>query len=197
MSTLGNFTEFSLIEVFEFIERGNKSGLLTVRVLSSDRPRLHSVYYIWIKQGFIVATANRLDHQCLVRLIKQSQWISQGVIPRLNQFCSLDKPLGLCLKNQGILNISQLKQLFHIQVLLPLFGLCQLKNGQFEFQQNVPIPLREMLGLSVPAGVVKNLKENVSYIQELAESPSSTRKGKKLWDISSLPSSFQIFVEHL
>jgi len=32
--------------------------------------------------------------------------------------------------------------------------LLQLKDGEFKFDQNVPIPTREMTGLSVPAVVL-------------------------------------------
>jgi hypothetical protein len=32
--------------------------------------------------------------------------------------------------------------------------LFQLKDGQFKFDQNVPIPMRELTGLSIAAGVL-------------------------------------------
>lgn len=189
MGTFGNFTEFSLLEIFQLIEKGKRGGLLTIRVLPFEQSLLPSVYYIWVREGRIVTIANRLDQQGLVNLIDKTYCISHSLIARLNQFCSLDKPLGLCLKNQGILNKSQLKELFYIQVLQPLFILCQLQNGQFEFEPNVPIPAREVLGLSVPAGAVIILKESVNYIQQLVEVPSSIsspiRRGENFPKISS------------
>ncbi|NEQ21733.1 MAG: hypothetical protein F6K28_21465, partial [Microcoleus sp. SIO2G3] len=64
-------------------------------------------------------------------------------------------PFGFYLKNQGVLRTEQLKQLFFTQVLQQLHPLLQLKNGTFKFEQDVPLPMREMTGLSISVGVPK------------------------------------------
>jgi hypothetical protein len=151
MAITGCLTDFSLAEIFQFIEKGHKTGLLTLRALSESQARPHG-YYIWVCQGRIVAAANRLDHQGLVSLIDQRQWVSDRVFDKVVHWCCpIDEPLGLYLKNQGVLQAEQLKRLFQIQVLQQVCALFQIKDAQFRFDPNVPIPTREMTGLSVPA----------------------------------------------
>ncbi len=154
MSTTGFLTDFSLLEIFEFIDKGHKTGVLRLRALPESQSTLPPVHYIWSYQGRIVAAANRLDQQGLISLIKQRRWVSNQVVTKLFQFYPKDKPLGLCLKNQGVLHSQQLKYLFQVQVLQPVCTLFQLKDAQFKFDQDAPIPMREMTGLSVPAGVL-------------------------------------------
>lgn len=166
MSTIGYLTDFSLIEIFQFLEKGHKTGLLTIRVLPESQTPLLAVYYIWVEQGCVVAAANQLDGQGLASLIAQRHWVSKHLLDRLGQFCPLDKPLGLCLKNQGALQTEQLKQLFHIQVVQQVFALSQLKEGQFIFEQNVPVPTQEMTGLSIPVGSLILLLEAVNHVQQ-------------------------------
>src|SRR5919199_5409645 len=150
MSIKASLTDFSLQEIFQFIQKGHKTGLVKLCPLPELQATLPRVYYIWVNQGHIVAAANRLDQQGLVKLIEQHQEINPNIVAKVAQFCPIDQPLGLCLKNQGILQIKQLKHLFKIQVLQRVYALFLLKEGQLIFEQNVPIPTREMTGLSIP-----------------------------------------------
>jgi hypothetical protein len=90
--------------------------------------------------------------------------------------------LGLCLKNQGVLQDEQLKHLFQVQVLQQVCALFQLKDGQFKLDQNVPIPMREMTGLSVPSAVVNQY----ALIQVLLEK-IETRCLDRCLDLTALP----------
>jgi hypothetical protein len=151
MSITGHLTDFSLAEIFQLLEKGQKTGLLTLcaQIAANAKPQAH---YIWVHQGRIVAAANRLDHQGLVSLIDQRQWVSDRVFDKLVHWCCpLNEPLGLYLKNQGVLQAEQLKRLFQVQVLKQVCALFQLKDAQFVFEPNAQIPTREMTGLSVPA----------------------------------------------
>ncbi len=151
MAITGSLRDFSLPEIFQLIEKGRKTGLLTLRAF----PGLQAsplVHYIWVYQGRIVAAANRSDHQGLVSLIDQYQWVSDRVFDKLVHWCCpLDEPLGKYLKNQGVIQAEQLKRIFQVQVLQQVCALFKLKDAQFKFDQNVVIPTREMTGLSVPA----------------------------------------------
>src|SRR4028118_1480595 len=153
MSITGSLSDFSLPEILQFIEQGRKTGLLTVRTLSESQESKSSVHYIWVKQGRIVGAANRVDQQGLVMLIEQRQWVSNRVITKLAQLCPTDKPLGKYLFNQGVLRAEQLKELFLLQVLQYVCALFRLEDGIFEFDQNVPLPRRELTGLSLAAGI--------------------------------------------
>jgi hypothetical protein len=167
---MGFLTDFSIPEIFQFIEKGRKSGLLAFNALPTPQSTLRPVHYIWANQGYVVAAANRLDHQGLITLIKQHH--CQQTLGNLQEdsFCELrpvsltrafDKlvrwccpphePLGKSLKHQGILEDYQLKELFNMQVSQQVCSAFQLKEGLFQFNQNASIPMREMTGLSVPA----------------------------------------------
>ena len=152
MSISGFLSDFSLSEIFQFIEKRRKTGLLTLRALPHSQAKF-SVYYIWVSQGRVVAAANRLDQQGLVSLIEQHQVVSDRVLDKLVHWCCpLNVPLGLYLKNQGVLQTAQLKALFKAQVLQQVSDLFKLKEGEFKFEQNAFIPAREMTGLGIDVG---------------------------------------------
>jgi hypothetical protein len=154
MCIKGSLEDFSLSEIFQFLQKGRRTGLLTV-CGSPASQAMQPPHYIWVYQGQIVAAANRLDQQGLVSLIEQLQLVSDRVFDKLVHWCCpIDKPLGLYLKNQGVLRTELLKRLFNIQVLQPVTALFQLQDGQFSFDSKVTIPTREMTGLSVAAGVL-------------------------------------------
>jgi hypothetical protein len=151
MAITGCLTDFSLPEIFQLVEKGHKTGLLTLSVLPSSQGQSR-VHYIWINQGRIVAAANRLDDQGLVSLIEQRKWVSDRVFDKLVHWCCpITEPLGLYLQKQGVLPADQLEQLFQVQVLQQVCTLFQLKDAEFKFDPNVRIPTREMTGLSLPA----------------------------------------------
>lgn len=157
MSITASLAEFSIPEILQFIEKGHKTGLLTIRTESESQASKSSVHYIWVYQGSIVAAAMRLDQQGLVKLIEERQWLSDRVFDKVIHWCCpVTEPMGTYLKNQGVLRIAQLKELFYLQVLQPVSTLFQLQDGILKFDHNVPIPTREMTGLSVSAGVLRH-----------------------------------------
>lgn len=152
MPITGSLTDFSVPEIFRFIEKGQKTGFLSFGVSPATPAKPQSIHYIWVEQGRIVAAASQLDAQGLISLIAQHQWVSDRVFAKLLRWCCpVDQPLGLCLKRHGVLDATQLNYLFQVQVLQSVGALLQLKDAQFKFEQNVQLPRREMTGLSVPA----------------------------------------------
>lgn len=150
MGITGSLTDFSLPEIFQLLERGKRTGLLTVEVVSGIPTPL--AYNIWVERGRIVAVANPLERGGLVSLIRQCQRISDRTFDKLLDWCCpLDKPLGLCLRQHGILSASQLEQIFQIQLLQQICPLLQLNDAQFHFIPNLESPTRELTGLSIPA----------------------------------------------
>lgn len=109
-------------------------------------------HYIWFAQGQIVAGANRFDGKGLISLIRRDQWVSDRVLSKLLQRCSLNhQPLGLWLKNQGVLDSAQLEQIFQIQIVEQIAPLFQVKDAQFKFELKAVLPALEMTGLSISA----------------------------------------------
>src|SRR4028118_1841192 len=174
MSITGSLTDFSLAEISQFIERGQRTGLLTLRTESESPDKPPLVHYLWVERGSLVAAANQLNCQGLISLIVQYQWSSERVVTKLAQFCPPDKPLGLYLKNQGALQAEQLKHLFQVQVLQQVCPLFQLQDAQFKFDQDVPIPGLEMTGLSLPAGLLQVTWKKLILLQKLFEAKSGS-----------------------
>lgn len=151
MELAGNLSEFSLPEIFQFLEQGYQKGLLTIRALSASNNQQLQTYYIWLLQGRIVAAADRLDGQGLLSMIEQRGLLSDRVASKVPQICSIDIPLGLCLKTQGLLQAEQLTLLFRTQVIKQVSALLQIKNGKFEFDPTASLPQSEITGLNMPA----------------------------------------------
>jgi Domain of unknown function (DUF4388) len=154
MTITGNFADFSLPELLQFLDQGKKTGLLHIEFLpeGSENSR-KQVYYIWLHQGRVVSAADRLDQQGLTLMIAQRGWISESVISRATQIssCFINSPLGLCLKSEGLLQPEQLKLIFNSQVLRPVCSLFQVKDALFRFEATSSLPLGEMTGLSMSA----------------------------------------------
>ena len=167
MSITGYLSDFSLSEIFHFIENGNKTGVLALRTLPEFPTTPPSLYYIWVEQGHIVAAANQLDRQGLLSLIEQYPWISRRVLHKLAQWCPSDQPLGLYLRNQGALRTDAVEHLFQIQVVQQFCALFQLKDAQFKFNQNIPLPMQEMTGFSLPSRTIPVLIKKLSVLQKL------------------------------
>ena len=168
MSITGSLTDFSLPEIFQFIEKGHKTGLLSLRTLPESH-RSPSVHYFWVNQGRVVAAANQLNEQGLISLIQQYQWVSHRVVTKLAQFCPPNKPLGLYLRSQGALQIEHLEHLFQLQILQQICAIFQANDAQFQFDQNVPIPPKEMTGLSVSAAVLGVVWQKLVILKRLFE----------------------------
>lgn len=151
MAISGNLADFSLPELFQFLEQGHKTGLLTIDGQLELESRKPSVHHIWLHQGRVIAAADRLDQKGLVSMIAQRGWVSDRVIYRVAQICPIHTPMGLCLKAQGLLQPEQLKLLFSVQVLRQVCALFQLKDGRFTFNPIGALPLTEMTGLSINA----------------------------------------------
>ncbi|MEQ9370705.1 MAG: DUF4388 domain-containing protein [Coleofasciculus chthonoplastes F3-SA18-01] len=212
MGTQGKLTDFPLPAIFQWLEKGQKTGVLAIHPFSAVRfasdTNLHSNVdvrgntgneedrastlktrhgtsqesvgtsieqtlppvakpkqinsslhiqhfpnnYIWIAQGRIVAAANRFDGQGLISLIRRDQWVSDRVLSKLLQRCSLNhQPLGLWLKSYGVLDNAQLEQIFEIQIVEQIVPLFQLKDAQFKFELRAALPALEMTGLNISA----------------------------------------------
>ncbi|MEW6493403.1 MAG: DUF4388 domain-containing protein [Cyanobacteriota bacterium] len=150
MAITSSLSEFSLPELFQFLDQGSKTGLLTLRfqLEPSQEPR---VRHALIHQGRIVAVTKRLDQQCLLAMICKRGWISPDVIREQVNRCPANIPIGLYLKTQGFLQPEQLRLLFHAQVLQPVCGLFRLKDARFKFDSKATLPTTEMTGLSLSA----------------------------------------------
>ncbi len=151
MAITGNLSEFSLAELFQFLDGGNKTGLLTIRAQPNLESGVIQSHYVWFRQGRIMGAANRLDGKGLLASIDKRGWLNNNVASQLSQSLAADIPLGLQLKSQGVLQPEQLKILFSVQVLRQVCALFTYPDGTFEFDTQASLPWAEMTGLSTPA----------------------------------------------
>ncbi len=152
MSLSSSFTDFSLAELFQLIDQGRKSGCLTVCTL----PDLHApssksyYFYMWFKQGRIVAAAHQLNGQGLIYKIVQRGLAKQQVIDNLLTQTTAAIPIGLHLKTQGLLSAEQLNLLFGSQ-LQQIRELFEIQKGVFKLDSKAALPWQEMTGISIKA----------------------------------------------
>lgn len=156
MAFTGNLSQFSLPELFRFLEEGHKTGLLTISKLTSNLLNSNlatEARYIWLQQGRILAAADRLDNQGLISIITKRGWNNNYLA--LKDF-DVDNSgtkitMGLYLKSQGIVKAEQLLLLFRSQIAENISPLFQIEDAEFNFESNASLPLAEMTGLSIPA----------------------------------------------
>jgi hypothetical protein len=144
----GSLKDFSLPELFQILAHRQKTGLLTIS--GTAQASRVSTHYLWLYQGRFVA-ADFPGSKGLSSLIDRQGWMSDRVVSKLTQVCSPDKPIGLCLKSQGLLQAEQLKWLFRARVLKQLCAVFELSQGEFSFDSEASLPMAEMTGLSISA----------------------------------------------
>lgn len=194
MAISGYLSEFSLPEIFRLIEQGNKTGRLSLQERSKNPIHKGKIFRIWFKQGRIIAAGDRLDGHGLLMMIQRREWVKDS--SRIVELCSIDKPVGLCLKEHGLLEAEQLKMLFSQQVLQQVCRLFELQDGQFQFDTKVAPPNSELTGLTAPASEVtlaglRALKDWTMLLDKLPEATSglvSTIIGKPQLRLNQLES---------
>ncbi|NHC37481.1 DUF4388 domain-containing protein [Scytonema millei] len=150
MEITGQLLEFSLLNIFQFIEQFHQTGLLSLEPEPSDDSQLGKSCYLWFQAGGIVAIVEQLDNQHLLSMIDKRGWIAPELLNILSEPNGIEHPLGVELKTNGQLNAEQLQVLFHAQVIQPVCALFKLSRGHFSFNSQATLPKIEMTGLSLP-----------------------------------------------
>jgi hypothetical protein len=204
MSLSSSFTDFSLAELFQLIDRGRKSGCLSVCTLPDiNAPQSKAKYfYIWFRSGRIVAAANRLNGKGLATKITQRNWAEPIVVETIYNNASKTTPLGLEFKTQDVLSAEQLNLLFASQ-LQQVRQLFEIQKGVFKLDCKATLPMSEMTGLSLRATevtlmalrVLKNWKalegalpDVESGIRSIAENKPQIRLNAfewQMWEFAS------------
>lgn len=154
MSVKGYLSDFSLPEIFQLLQDGKKTGLLSIQGLAypEQTPQTPQQYYfIWLHRGRIVTITQHLDSRDLMQLMIKRRYLSRTLVERLSRRCPPDEPLGRFLRTQGVLTTKQLEILFATQVMGQVCNLFKLPDGYFDFDPTATLPKAEMTGLSVTA----------------------------------------------
>ncbi len=187
MAFTGYLSKFSLPEILEFLEQGYKTGLLSIRALKENSHEESQNHYIWLRQGRIVAAANRLDNQGLLSMIVRRGWIKERVAREKFQACGSQMAMGLCLKSMGLLTGEQITLLFRTQIMEQVPPLFELENGKFDFDFQASIPSAEMTGLSMltTEATIKSLRSLRNWSALTAKLPDPTSGISKKTEILS------------
>jgi Domain of unknown function (DUF4388) len=154
MSLAGYLSEYSLAEIFHFVQEGNKTGILSIEPERGLSRSISDVYYLSFQGGRImsVATENSAEHHGLLNLMRQRRWLSVEQIELLEtQINLLRQPLGTYLKARNAVNAEQLTLLFNSQVVATTCKLFEIHQGQFKFDPQASLIYAEMTGLSLNA----------------------------------------------
>jgi hypothetical protein len=206
MSLTGYLSEYSLAEIFNFVQEGNKSGLLSIE---SDRclsRSLDNSYYISFQTGRIMSVSHGhgLEYRGLLKMMEQRQWLSPEQLTGLSINANkLGQPLGTHLKSCNVLDAEQLKLLFDAQVvasICKLFG--EIHHGRFQFDPQAPLMYAEMTGISLTAqevslvglrmlkdwsGLIAKLPAAESALQRSSSTPPDLRldtQESKVWKLA-------------
>ena len=157
MSLTGCLAEYSLVEIFNFVHDGNKTGLLSIEADRCMSRYLDNSYAISFQAGRIMSV--NTGHKGLLKMISQRKWLSAEQITGLSFHGSkIGQPLGTHLKSCNLLDSSQLCLLFDAQVVA---GICNLfdesHTGKFSFDPQAALTYCEMTGISLPAKEVSLL----------------------------------------
>jgi hypothetical protein len=153
MAMLGDLQEFSLCDLLHLMEKGKKAGQLSIWAPNG-------IQRIWFYQGRVVAALTPEEKHRLESLLTRFGLVDEQVVSQLVAR-GLEEPLGRCLQRQGLISPVDLAKLFRHQLQVGLYSLFALESGQFSFLPNVPMPYREMTGLSkgATAAVLEALQQ--------------------------------------
>jgi Domain of unknown function (DUF4388) len=155
MALTGYLSDYSLAEILQFIQQGSKTGLLSITTESDLEMNIPgTTEYTWFQNGRVVAHARDLSSFGLISMLEKRNWIGVETSTSLRaQSKTLSMPLGLHLKSIQLLEVEQLRILFHAQVLQAVCSLFKLSNAKFNFddQASVAHIKPEMTGMSVTA----------------------------------------------
>ncbi len=181
MKLVGDLSEYSLPEIFSFLDKCSQTGAL---IVSTDNNNSTSPInqYLWFKEGRIVAVTNGIDGTELLTKILQRKLISQIETQAIGKNIDhLSEPLGLYLKSQGLIEVAQLKLLFNLQTIFPVVKLFEPDRIRFKFEAKRVATNAELTGLSITATELgflglRLLKNWSGLIPKLADPSYSIQK---------------------
>ena len=150
MALNGQLKDYSLPELLNTIEQGNKTGLLTIRYLNSVKRHKH--IHLYFKDGFLISLADDLIGRELLQVIDSNVSLGESVIQSLmsmEENFQIRLPVGLYLQSKNLLNELQLQKIFNDQVVKRAISLYELPDGSFNFNSKIRPSMLELTGLKL------------------------------------------------
>ncbi len=154
MSLAGYLSEYSLAEIFHFVQDGNKTGVLSIEPDLGASKFIKDTHYVSFQNGRIMSVENGigLGNRGLLKMMEQRKWISAEQFGLMEtQVNLLTQPLGTYLKSRSNIDTEQLTLLFNSQVIATACKLFEVHHGRFKFDQQARLNYAEMTGLSLEA----------------------------------------------
>lgn len=154
MSLAGYLSEYSLAEIFHFVQEGNKTGLLWLAPERGLNRSLSDAYYIAFQGGRVMSVSSSSDteQRGMLKMMEQRRWLTPEQVAGLEtQLSLLPQPLGTYLKSRNTLNTEQLNLLFNAQVIAIACKLFEVHHGEFKFDPQGHLNYAEMTGISLTA----------------------------------------------
>ena len=153
MSLSGQLIDYSLPELFNTIEQGSKTGMLTIRVFNEETNAFTKMH-LSFKDGFLIALSDDLIGRDLVDLINANRLLDETLINSLIQMdeeFKLNVPLGVYLQSKNQLNETQVQKLFDAQVIEKVIRFYELPDAWFTFNPKLRPTMLEQTGLRIRA----------------------------------------------
>ena len=159
MNLQGLTSEFSLPELFKFLQESQQTGRLSLKPVEKPvglKPAKGSspeekAYFFWFEKGNLLAASSRLDGLGLLNILQARSLIQSATLPRLLRQCPPKVALGKFLEDRAVLTAKQLKSLFASQVLRHTCALLKATDVRFAFRADYPVPYLELTGVRIRA----------------------------------------------
>ncbi len=208
MNIIRSLNSFSLPELFKLIEHDYKSGRLIIETPLRDRNNHRKrIYYLWFKDGYLIAISSCINQKGLIDLIGKRDWLSPAIVDRLRKLCPAGVPLGIYLHKMKLLDSEKISLIFQLQ-LHQVYRLFQLNEGRFRFDdfaklqgRILTIPWLEMTGHRIKTSEVsmyalRLMESSEKFIDQLPSLSQALRKTatqshlklntieRQLWDLA-------------
>ncbi len=150
MNLQGLTSEFSLPELFQFLQESQQTGRLSLRPVKGSHLE-NKPHFFWFEKGNLLAASDRLDGLGLLHIMQTRSLITSAVQPRLLRQCPRQVALGNFLKDRAVLTGKQLKSLFAFQILKHMCALLKATDIRFAFRESYPLSYLEMTGVKTRA----------------------------------------------
>ncbi|MCS6990112.1 MAG: DUF4388 domain-containing protein [Chloroherpetonaceae bacterium] len=149
MSVSGYFSDFSFAEVLRFLHASRKTGYLQTKPIVNGGHDISPSYHFWFRGGEIVAVQNPRTSlsNALIQICQKSREVASAFLTCADK--TLSQPIGIMLKQHGVVEPEELQIAFNRQVLQPIAHHFLLDNAWFKFEVSTALPFKEMTGLSL------------------------------------------------
>lgn len=155
MEITGQSSEFPLPELFQFLDRRQVTGCLSLKIFSDHYEELKPQQFdVWLNQGQIIALKRGNHKQDIYDLAVGKEWMSPFAARKLKQRAPQEQAAGLYLESQGVLSFGQLRSLFFSEVVHRVASFCNANNVVFNFHTTTDFPIADMTGFRMTASQI-------------------------------------------